>query len=122
MADVAALLDELALVLNHPGHPDQKSHGRHGGGGVRDSLAGAGSIEELNAAATAEARRITGRDIPVDMTGADLQVAKEHLEGIMQGLDRFPEATLTGVYSYGPGAAKTSMGDEIARVHGDASG
>lgn len=101
-------------------------HGRFasgggGGSGVRKSLSGAASTAELNDAAAAEAKRITGRDIPFDMTGSDLQIAREHVEGVMQGLERFPKASLVGVYSYGPGAAKTNMGEEIARLHPDAS-
>lgn len=112
-------IGNLDQVFNHPGHSSQKSHGRKGG--VREGLARARSVDELNVAAMAEIKRITGRDIPVDMTGVDLQLAKEHLEGTMQGLERFPEAALVGVYSYGPGSAKTVGGPEIARLHPDAS-
>ncbi|MGE5828099.1 MAG: hypothetical protein ACM30G_06990 [Micromonosporaceae bacterium] len=90
-------------------------------GGVRDSLAGAKTIDDLNAAAMSEARRITGRDIPFDMTGSDLGIAKDHVEGIMQGLERFPDATLVGVHTYGPGAASTGFRTEVDRLHPDAS-
>lgn len=109
-----------ALVAHLPGKHDQSTHG-HGGSSVRGALAGASTTQELNVAAMAEMKRITGRDIPVDMAGQDLQLAKENLEGIAQGLERFPDASLVGVYSYGPGAAKTNMGGEIARLHSDAS-
>lgn len=89
-------------------------------GGVRDSLANAKTTQEIGAAASAEAKRITGRDIPFDFTGADLHVAREHAEGILRGLERFPNASLAGVYTYGPGAARSGMGSEIARLHPDA--
>src|SRR5688572_128754 len=71
---------------NHPGHADQSSHGRKkkggggqtppdkaasGTGGVRDAIGGATTTDELNAAAAAEAKRLTGRDIAFDMTGSD---------------------------------------------------
>lgn len=55
------VLAQLA-VINHPGHADQSSHGRKGGG-VRDALANAKDIGELNAVARGELKRITGRDI-----------------------------------------------------------
>ena len=52
----------------------------------------------------------------------DLELARQSLEGVAQGFDRFPDATLTGVYSYGgSGAAQTKAGPEIARLHSDAS-
>jgi len=88
-----------------------------GGGGVRDSLASAKSIGELNAAASAEARRITGRDIPFDMAGSDLQIAREHSEGVLRGLERFPDATLVGVRTYGPGGSGGPAGGALSRQH-----
>lgn len=87
-------------VLNHPGHGDQKSHGRKGG--VRDALNDAKSTDELNAAASAEAKRITGRDIEFDMAGSDLQVAREHVEGVLRGLTMHPDAPLNRVQQGSP--------------------
>ena len=84
-------------LLNHPGHADQKSHGRKKSGGdheVRDALAGAGTIGAISRAAAAEAKRITGRDILFEMDGSDPQTAREHAEGVLQGLERFPAANL----------------------------
>ena len=107
----AALFAYVALsrerLLNHPGHADQKSHGRKGG--VRSALAGAKSIEELNAAAAAEAKRLTGRDIEFDMTRSDLQVAKEHVEGVMRGLEKYPDVPLERVRQ-GMSSAQESLG------------
>jgi hypothetical protein len=70
-----------------------------GGGGVRQALADAKDIDRLNAAAKAETRRITGRryGIDIDMTGSDLQTAKEHAEGILRGLEKYPRANLAQV-------------------------
>ena len=83
--------------LRHlPGKHDQSTHG-HGGGGVRDSLAGAGTTQEIGAAASAEAKRITGRDIPFDYQDIEPQLAREYSEGVLQGLERFPSAPLGAV-------------------------
>lgn len=68
---------------------------------VRGSLASASTTKEIGAAATAEAKRITGRDIPFNLEGADPQLAREYAEGVLQGLERFPEAPLMGVTTYG---------------------
>lgn len=88
-------------IENHPGHGSQKSHGRKGGGGpdprVRESLAKAGSTSQIAAATRAEAKRITGRDIDVDFEGSDPQIAREHAEGVLRGLERFPDAPLERV-------------------------
>lgn len=64
---------------------------------MRPSLAQAKSVAGLNKAAAAEARKITGRDISIDMTGSHLETAKEHSEGILQALERFPNASLNNV-------------------------
>lgn len=88
-------------ILDHPGHSSQKSHGRRDGG-VREALAGAKSIDELNAAAGAEAKRIAGRDIEFDLAGSDLQVAKEHVEGVLRGLTVHPDAPLNRVQQGSP--------------------
>lgn len=88
---------------NHPGH-DQKSHGRKGGGGretVRDSLTKAKDTKAIGAAAEAEAKRITGRDISFDFDGSDPQIAREHAEGVLQGLERYPGAPLVRVQQGG---------------------
>lgn len=66
-------------------------------GGVRQSLADAKTTTAISAAAYAEAKRITGRGIAFDLTGSDLQTAREHAEGILQGLERFPKARLARV-------------------------
>lgn len=79
-----------------PGKHDQSTHGR-GKGGVRRTLASAKTTEEVSSAATAEAKRITGRDIHFDMAGSDPQIAREHSEGILRGLEKFPHAELSEV-------------------------
>lgn len=93
-----------ATILNHPGHADQKSHGRKGSGGgdsVRDSLARAKDNAAIGAAASAEAKRITGRDIPFSFEGTpDPQLAREQAEGVLRGLERFPAAPLGAVRTY----------------------
>lgn len=83
-------------ILGREYHRDKDGKFASGGGAVRDALAGATSVRQLNAAAIDEARRITGRDIHIEMSG-DLGTAKEHLEGVMRGLERFPGANLQRV-------------------------
>jgi hypothetical protein len=95
----AAPFLRLPELRHLPGKHDQSSHGKGGGGagGIRDALAGAQSTDELNAAAAAEFKRITGRDIAVDMTGSDLQLAKEHMEGLARGMEAIPNSSLRTV-------------------------
>lgn len=76
---------------------------------VRSVLAGATSTREVSAAATAEAQRITGRAIPFEFGGSDPQVAREHAEGVLRGLERFPHARLHAV----------GVADLSAAVRGD---
>lgn len=68
-----------------------------GGGGVRDALANAQTTRDVAAAAADEAMRITGRDIMFSMEGSDVQVAREHCEGVLQGLERYPKVELDRV-------------------------
>lgn len=98
-------------ILNHKGHADQKSHGRKSG--VRAALKRASTIEELNTAAAGEAKRITGRDIEFDLAGQDLQVAREHAEGVLRGLENYPDADLAFVGSYGPGGSRGPMARQL---------
>jgi hypothetical protein len=106
-----ALLD----LLNHPGHSSQKSHGRKGGGaggGVREAIANAQSIDEVNAAVANEIRRVSGNETHVDLAGADLDVAKEYGEGVVRGLEHTPSTRLTDVATYGPGGARPAREGE----------
>ena len=68
-----------------------------GSGGVREELSGATTAQEVSAAAAAEAKRITGRDIEFDFAGSDPGIAKEHAEGILRGLERYPKTKLDRV-------------------------
>lgn len=119
---MAATVPELTLwLLNRVSaydlrySPDQprEPNGQFGEGGaegnsaqsVRESLSSTTSIGQLNSAASAEARRITGRDIGFNMQGADLSIAQEHTEGVLRGLERTPSAPLQAVGTYGPGGS-----------------
>jgi hypothetical protein len=95
-------------IENHPGHGSQKSHGRKGAD-VRDALAEADSIEELNAAISAQSEGITGEALRVNLAGMDLQVARETGEAVLQGLERFPDAKLSGLTTYGVGGARQDI-------------
>ena len=64
---------------------------------ARPALRDATTTAKVNTAAAAAARKITGRDIPFDFTDSDPAVAREHAEGILRGLEAFPDAPLTGV-------------------------
>jgi hypothetical protein len=81
-----------------------------GGHGVRGALSGHETAEAVGAAAAAEAKAITGRDIEFDMAGSDPQIAAEHAEGILQGLERFP----------GTGLGRVQYGGDPAAEHAEA--
>lgn len=100
------------MSVKHPGHPDQSVHGRRRGG-IRKALANAADIDQLATAASREAKRITGRDITFDFTGTDLQIGREHGEGILKGLERFPGARLGFVGTYGPGSTQTDTARDL---------
>jgi hypothetical protein len=71
--------------------------GRFGSGGVRDSLAKAETTEAVAEVLATELHSIGGRDVSVDFTGADVQIAREYSEGILRGQERYPDAHLTRV-------------------------
>jgi len=62
---------------------------------IRPALAQARTIKDIQAAFTSEAERITGRRIPAWLgDDASAATAREHAEGILRGLERFPDAKL----------------------------
>lgn len=61
------------------------------GAGVRQVLADATTVRRLEKAFTAEAERITGRRVPADFFNQELETAREHAEGVLRGLERFPD-------------------------------
>jgi hypothetical protein len=102
------------------------SAGRFGAGGsdapgVRAALKDATTLDDLNEAAINEANRITGRSgygprtmvkggaIEIDMRHSDLEVAKQHLEGVLKGLEKFPDAPLRRVADFDPDAPTKSL-------------
>jgi len=86
-------------------------------GGLRKSLTDATSLPEVEQALADEAKKITGRDFHVDMKGSDTQIAREHAEGVLQGLERYPEVRLSRVETYGPGGAREDFsGDPAGRA------
>jgi hypothetical protein len=68
--------------------------GKFATGGVREALSGHSTAEEVSAAATAEAKRITGRTVTFDLAGSDPQIAAEHAEGVLRGLEKYPDVDL----------------------------
>lgn len=60
---------------------------------VRQLLADARSAEQVSQTLAAELKRITGRDIPVDLRGS-VVTAREHAEGVLQVIERFPQTAL----------------------------
>lgn len=66
---------------------------------IRPELQAARGAAQLDAAFRAEAKRITGRDISAYF-GGSLQTAREHAEGVLRGLERFPDAKLRRVNTH----------------------
>lgn len=93
-----------------------------GGGGLRQSLQDAKSIDELNATAAAEAKRITGFDTDVNFAGSDLQIAREHAEGVLRGMEHAPTTHVTAVYTYGEGGSRPARDDEGGGEYANARG
>ena len=63
---------------------------------VRPVLEAARTTSAVQSVFAAETRRITGRFIPIRFTGS-AATAREHAEGLLRGLERFPDARLGGV-------------------------
>lgn len=63
---------------------------------IRAELAAAQSATAVSRAFEVEALRITGRAIPAEFRGS-VETAREHAEGLLRGLERFPEADLMRV-------------------------
>jgi len=127
MDDLAALTWDELLARAAPCMtlPDLERHTRYnahhgkGGrfasgsrGGVRASLMGASTTDEVSAVVASEASAVMGHRVRVNMAGSDVQIAREHGEGILQGVERFPNSRLSQVDTYGPGGARrTHVGD-----------
>lgn len=71
-------------------------------------------MDEVAAVTATELKKITGRDVEVDFAGSDLQMAREHADGVLRGMERFPGAALTQVTTYGPGSRKSPLADRAA--------
>lgn len=67
------------------------------GGGIRESLAQAETTAEVERIASAEAARISGREVPFEFGATDPEIAREHAEGVLRGMERFPGAPLERV-------------------------
>jgi hypothetical protein len=115
LADAERLLDVMARTYKRD--KDGKFGSGSGGGEVREALTQARTTAELNEAIKSEARRITGHELRVDLKGADLDTAKEYGEGILQGLERFPDAPLAYVHTYGPGGARPDVGADFSGAY-----
>lgn len=109
-------------VLNRTYKRDDRGRFGSGSGGVRDALSAASTAREVGAAASAEAKRITGRDIPFSLEGMDPQMAREQSEGVLRGLERFPAAQLERVYSFNSETMDSLETDGLfaVTVHGNA--
>ena len=124
MDDLAALTWDELLARAEPCltlpdvHTRYNPHHGKGGrfaagrGAVRGSLMGATTADEVSAVVASEASAATGHTVRVNMAGSDVQIAREHGEGILQGVERFPNSRLSTVDTYGPGGARrTHPGD-----------
>lgn len=81
---------------------------------MRRSLANAKTTDEVSSAFKAEAKTITGHDIEADFSGGDVQLSKEHSEGILRSLEAHPNTQLGRVGTYGPGGKWNNYTSENA--------
>lgn len=93
-SDIGAIAGVPARAVSGPGIPAGVPKAM--GAAVRQLLSQAQDAPAVSRAFEAEAARITGQHIPASLVG-DVQTAREHAEGILRGLERFPEADLRGV-------------------------
>lgn len=104
----------LAALRGNPHHDSKGRFAAHSGDGgsrgIRDSLAQASTMPELEAAASAELGGILGRRVAVDMRGMDVETARVHLEGVARGAEMFPHTDLISVSTYGPGGVRAHVG------------
>jgi hypothetical protein len=83
-------------------------YGTPAGRGVRETLAQASTLEEINDAARREAERLGAstsfefRTGGGDLADRSLEVAREHAEGILRGLERFPNANVHYIGMFNP--------------------
>lgn len=67
--------------------------------GVRPALMRARTADDVARTATEEIHRLSGRVVTVRLDGVSPQIAREYAEGILRGVERFPQARLTSVYT-----------------------
>jgi hypothetical protein len=79
-----------------PPKPIAKAAAARPYGQVRQVLLNARTVEDVARTLSSEAERITGRPLRASMNG-DLEVAREHAEGILTMMERFPETDLSDV-------------------------
>lgn len=110
---------DIEDILNRTYKRDKNGRFGSGGGGVRDSLAKAETISGIGAAAEAEAKRLTGRDVPFDMAGSDVQIAREHAEGVLRVMEAYPEVGIMRVRTADLAGQDPGGGTPFARILGD---
>lgn len=96
--DFAKALNVAQWNVQNPKHI-KDSRGRWGesaGSVIRSALAGVEKIGDLRKAFEQEAKRITGNRIANNLQG-NVDTAREHMEGILRCLERFPDVRLHGV-------------------------
>lgn len=67
---------------------------------IRQRLVKAKTTADISRSASAEARRITGRDIEFDLGELDPALSREGSEALLRGLERYPEVNLTRVATW----------------------
>jgi len=82
---------------------DAEDAGQVGRPDIREVLREADSATAVGVALAREIRALTGRDVPVDFgPDADADTAREHAEGVLRVLDRYPHLALQSVTSMDP--------------------
>lgn len=87
---------------------DKRGRFGSGAGGVRDSLEGARTTEQVGQVLAAELHATMGRPVDVNLQGLAPGIAREYAEGLLRGAEQFPDNTLTSVTTFGGKGAKTT--------------
>jgi len=90
------LLHENGYILGLLARPSRALGVPAGGSEVRAILANADSAEAVSTVLAAELRRITGREIRVDLRGS-VATAREHAEGVLRVAERYPNVAINEV-------------------------
>lgn len=80
--------------------------------GIRPTLKGAETTDDVSLAYASEVQRITGRTVRVSFQGSDVRVARELAEGLLRAHELFPRVRVDQIAMYGGADGRPDLNDE----------